>query len=807
MTPSTKAYTKESFQSFTDIEHIRNRKSMYIGGGGLPGVFMLDKEIMQNVIDEYNNGFGDFCIVKYDSVKKLMHIEDFGRGIPVEMIKRIFTQKQTSGKYDDETYDIHAGSNGVGNCVVSACSKWLKCEVYRDGYFYDNKEYPASHGLVITEKGICTEEKIEYLENGIPNGKHVGTTVEFIVDEEILDTQDHDIHKFLSWLNLSSWLNNGFEIHVYIDGNKTIIKNVGGTDAHIRSIIKEKGYKPLIQPLHIAGQQDDENGKMMFSFNIAFTYGVNNSGDSAIVSYVNGFLTPEHGTHVRSFKTGCSLALTQYIGENDFIPKALKGITVSGSIISDNIIAIVGVSHRSPYYDTQTKDALKSTDIEQPIINTVKAEFYKWLINNQKEAKRLVDLAIDYAKYELERKKLKKSLIDSKQTKSIFDSNSIDPTKYKSCRSNDPNIKELFIVEGTSAAGGNAMARDSNFQALYSLTGKIFNVAKSGVKSNLSKVILDLVQLSGMGLPVNGKPKYENRAFDKFIILTDADDDGAHIQTLLLTFFWTFYPKIVEEGHVYVAKPPIKKLIMKNGTSFYINTEADYNNLMKEYIVNTFELRSCKTHQKLSEGLFRAFIDANVGYNTLMDNHANSLAINPRLLEMICININLVSRCTEDRNSKVNKEFYNKTGYYISRYNNTDLITFDRGVDHTNLKFDEIFLKEHFDIIVEKLNEIAIYGVYLHGIRSNHDYYGTLYSLNKCMESILGNKVMIKRYKGLGEQEADELAETVINPTKRTLTKVTVEDIEKADKSIKLFMTDLFIDFKRKFYAGTTSFD
>lgn len=796
-----KAYTKETFISLSDVEHIRHRKSMYIGSGGLPGVFKLDCELVQNVLDEYNNGFGTQCFATYDSNSKIMHVEDWGRGIPVEMVKKIFTQKQTSGKYNEEIYDKHAGSNGVGSCVVSACSLWLKCEVWREPFVYDGHEYPASHCIVETRQGVCTREDIEYLENGLPEGKHQGTTVEYIVDPDILDTQDHDIHKFTNWLNLLSWLNNGFKTILIVDGKKTVIENIGGPEAHIKCMIKDKGFRPIINLIRVSGSQPT------FDFDITFTYGVNNSGDSAIISHVNGFLTPENGTHVRAFKTGCALALTQYINETDIIPKSLKGITVSGAMINDNIIANVGIPrHLNPFYDTQTKDALKSTDVEQPITNTTRTEFYKWLVNNPKEAKKLVLLALDYAKYEAERRKLKKTLIDSKQTKSIFDSNSIDPSKYHTCRSNNPKEKELFICEGSSAAGNISKGRDSNFQALYALRGKIFNVAKTGISSHVSKEILDLAQISGLGIPINGKPKYENLAYDKFIILTDADDDGAHIRTLLMTFFWTFYPDLVKEGHVYIANPPLKKISLSNGSHFFLNTESDYDRLMKEFIINSFELYSEKTKKKLSEGLFRVFIDALNNYNVFMDNHAKALVIDPSLLENICINISIVSQCTDNLNGQYNKEFYKKTGYYIKYFRDTGIVTFDKGLYHANIKFDEMFISQHFEPICEILNDVMIYGVYLKGIRSNHEYHGTLYNLSNIMSGILGKSVIIRRSKGLGESTWEDLSETTLNPATRILNKVTVEDAIKAQKSIDIFMTDAFIQAKRLFYAGKMDF-
>ena len=793
-----RAYTEDDIKHLDYIEHIRARPAMYIDGIGELGLYKIDSEGVQNCFDEFLIGAATKCLVTYDSNTGYMKIEDDGRGIPIGKLEQIFTQSGTGGKFDRNSYEISSGMNGQGAKCINALSTRFRVEVWREAYTKNDGSYVnPQHAWMTFERGHKTGEFVE----DIPGSTRHGTILEYYSDDEIFKTNRRNVEKFKDYLSITSYIDPGIYIEYIVDGKKFVYNHTGGLTEFMRDFIHNKHIKAVVNPFQITGSED------LFSFDCMVSYSAMDSGDTNIVSYVNGNRTPAHGIHVSAVKAGLSMALTQYIQDADCVPKNLKNLNLSGSNVTNNVIAIIGVRHRDPLFNGQTKEAFKSEEVYEPMKREAKNIFSKWLHNNPNDAKKLVSMVIDYAKYEAERKKLKKNLVDSKQTKSIFDSNSIDPTKYKTCRSKDPTKNELFIVEGQSAGGGISAGRDSNFQALYMLTGKILNVAKTGVKSNLSKVILDLVQISGMGLPVNGKPKYESRAFDKFIILTDADDDGAHIVTLLLAFFYTFYPKIIEEGHVYVANPPLKQLIMQNGQSFFINTEADYDRLMKEYIVNTFEMYASKTKKRLSEGLFRAYIDANNGYNNIMDNHAAALAIDPSLLEMICINISDVSSATNDDNNPANKSFYQKTGFKIHRVPGTDLITFDRGIMHANLKFDELFLNEHFDPIVAKLNEIAICDVYLKGIKSGHEYHGTIYQLNKIMSGILGNKVNIKRYKGLGEMQGDELVESVINPVTRSISKVTMEQAEKAEKAMKIFMTDADIAFKRLFYAGKVEFN
>lgn len=799
---SKKLYLGDAIKHLNDIDHIRLRVSMYLGTIGPIGLYKLDREPIQNAVDEAMEGFGDRCKVTLRSSENLMIVEDWGRGIPLNKLKAVFTESHTGGKFDNDTYRFHAGANGVGNTVLAALTTWLHVEVYREGYTYDGKTYPASHGFITLEKGIVTDEFYEDLPNGIPKGKHRGTTVSYHSDDSVLKTVEHDVPRLKDYFNNLSYSVNGLRFIFDHDGIIDEYYHTGGVQEQIKDMIAHKKLKPVMPLIELY------NDEKHFDYNIIFTYGPLNTGDSNIVSYVNGNTTPLHGYHVSSMRAGASLAITDYIKEHsDLIPKALEKVNVSGALISDNIIGVVGVRHEDPLFDGQTKDSFKSIDVQEPIKQAVRQIFGKWLRDNPQQAKKLVSMCVDYAKYEEERKKLKKNLIETKLNKSAFGANSIDPTKYTRCRSNNPEEKEIFIVEGDSAGGQVALAQDRQFQALYRLTGKIQNMVKSGKSVNISKVILELSQALGMGLPMSGKINYDNLQYHKIIILTDADDDGAHIATLLLAFLYTYYPKVIVDGRVFIANPPIKKFIMGNKKYFYVHTESDYDRLMREFIVNTFELRSEITHELLSKDLFREFLIHCVDYDVLLDNHARALSMKPELLEHIIVNIHELSQSTNDYENLHNKKFFKRTGYKVRKIDDAGWFIFDKGTVHSNIKLDSAFIEHHFDVICEKLNEIMIYGVYLKGIKSGKEYHGTIYQLLKIMYSILGSKVDVYRFKGLGEMSLDDLSETVINPLTRRLTQVTMEDAVKAERSMRIFMSDQEIKFKRLFYSGDVEFN
>ena len=795
-------YSDSSIQELNDIEHIQLRPSMYIGALGKPGLYKLDCEPIQNVLDEAMAGYGCRCNIFLNTNENIMTVEDFARGIPIGKLKDIFSKQHVGAKFNNNTYHRHAGSNGVGNKCVMALSDWLKCEVYREAYV-DEKgvKHPAGYGRVYFENGKCKEYVVEDLPNGIPAGKHPGTTVSYKSSEKYMHTTEHDIPRICDLCNNIAYQTPGFTFNFTVDDKVYTFRHLGGMKEQMKDFIKHKDLNCLFEPIEFQGDEST------FDYHIMFTYNPINSGDSNIISYVNGNTTPGHGFHVSSFKKGLGLALTQYISENPtVIPKQFEKLSVTGALLNDNVVAIVGVGHEDPNYDNQMKDTLKSIDVQSPIEKASRNVFLNWLRKNPNQAKKLVNLAIDYAKYEFERKKLKKNLIETKAAKSAFGANAIDLSKFTMCRSTDPNRRELFVVEGASAGGQVSEAQDHDFQALYKLRGKLKNVA-NGSTSSLSKEILDLIQLFGIGFPGTGKLNYDNLQYKSFILLTDADDDGAHIVTLLLAFIYTFYPEMIRRGHVFIANPPIKKITLANKQSFFIHTEKDFDFYMEEFICNTFKLYSEKTGKELSDGLFRTFIKATSGYNNLIDNHASALAIRPDLLERIIVNINIVSQCSENHNDEFNKEFKRISGYDVRKVPNTNLYMFDQGIYHASLRLDKEFLRQHFDVIIEKLYDIHIYGVYLKGIRSNHEYHGTIYQLCEYMNSILGPKIQITRFKGLGEMSSADLAETVTNPTTRRLTQVTMEYAEQAKRAVKIFMTDADIRFKRLFYAGEVDFD
>lgn len=787
-------YSENNIETLDFMTAVRTRPAMYIDAIGQHGLFKIDSEPFQNSCDEGITNNATFCKIHYDSKNGIMSFLDDGRGIPVGKLHEVLTVPHTGGKFDRDAYSISGGQNGIGIKATNGLSVYFKCEVYRISYYDENNKYhPAQHAIYEYSKGILQNKFVEEIED---NGKH-GTYIKYKSDDSVMKTNVRDVDKYINYLNLASYIMPNFRIEYQIDDKKPLIfQHSGGIEEFLNDFCKSKKIKSIIPHIYINGQSECANAlDGSFSWDIAFTYNPNNTGDTNIKSFVNGIYTVGHGQHVSGMKAGLSMALTQYINETDAVPKGLKDINVSGTLISDNIVAVVGIKHPNPLYNGQTKEKLNSEEVYEPIKQACRSIFIKWLYDNPKEAKKLTDMAIDYAKYEAEKKKLKENMIKTRTVKSAFAANGIDPTKYIQCTGNNPEEKELFIVEGQSAGGSASKVMKSRYQALYKLKGKTLNVARSNINTINNKELLDIMQILGIGVPSN--PNYRNLQFNHIIIMTDADDDGAHIQSLLLTFFYLAYPKLIEDGHVYIAQPPIKTIELHNGSTLYLHTEEDYQKIITECIIKSFELHSSINGKKLSEGFFRCFIRACENYDLTLENFCNALSIDPELLELVCVYINdLISE---------KWKIFNKNGYEIHR--NKNMFIFDKGTKHMNLIIDNMFIENTYNVIFDKLRDIQFYGFYLKGIRSGKEYKGTIYYLIKIMNSVLGTGITIKRNKGLGEEDPEELWETALNPITRTLTKITMEDAEKAKRSIDVFMGTEDSDFKRKFFAGEVNFD
>jgi len=558
-------YDAESISVLEGLEGVRRRPSMYIGSTGKGGLHHLVYEVVDNSVDEALAGH---CTKINVSLNKdgSATIEDDGRGIPVEIhpthkipaVELALTKLHAGGKFDKKSYMISGGLHGVGISVVNALSKKLIIEIKRGGKVY-HQEY--SRGIKKTKLKVIGKCK---------NGES-GTKVTFWPDEEIFSTVKWDYKVLETRFREVAFLNAGLKINLNdeVKGKKEEFFAAGGLIEFVKWMNSSKDV--LSKPVYF--KKDVEST----SLEIAIQY--NTSYRENIFGFVNTINTVEGGTHISGFKT----ALTRVV--NDYVKRKgmLKSGSLSGDDVREGVTAIVSIKIANPQFEGQTKTKLGNSEVKgfvDSVVTTFLSEFFE---ENPSVAKKIISKALDSAKARLAAKKAK----DLVRRKNAFSLGGL-PGKLSDCSNKKAENTELYIVEGQSAGGSARQARDKEYQAILPLRGKILNVEKaSPVKALSSEEIANLITAIGTG--VNEQFNIEKLRYKKIVIMTDADVDGEHIKTLLMTFFFRFMPELIKNGNIYAAMPPL----------YRIRKRKDY------YVYNDVELKKMK--EKLNTTSFTRF--------------------------------------------------------------------------------------------------------------------------------------------------------------------------------------------------------
>jgi DNA gyrase subunit B len=542
-------YDAESIKVLEGLEGVRKRPAMYIGSTGKDGLHHLVYEVVDNSVDEALAGYckNIKVIIKEDGS---VSVEDDGRGIPVEIhpqlkvpaVQVALTKLHAGGKFDKDSYKVSGGLHGVGVSVVNALSKKLIVEVKRDGKIHRQEYSRGDPKTKLTVVGTC--EKNE-----------TGTTVIFWPDEEIFSTVKFDYSVLETRFREIAFLNAGLKITLLDETKNKKIEFFysGGLIEFVKWVNESK--EVLHKPIYFKREIKDT------LIEIAIQY--NSSYNENIFGFVNIINTVEGGTHVSGFKT----ALTRVI--NDYAKKTgmLKNDTLTGDDIREGLTAIVSIKIPEPQFEGQTKTKLGNSEIKGLVDSVVTSSLTQIFEENPINAKKIVSKALDAAKARLAAKKAK----DLVRRKNVFSLGGL-PGKLADC-SRKSTDTEIYIVEGESAGGSAKQARNKEDQAILPLKGKILNVEKSNPSKTLSsEEITNLI--TAIGTSVGEQFNIEKLRYNKIVIMTDADVDGEHIKTLLLTFFFRFMPKLIENGNIFVALPPLYR-IRKGQKDFYVYSDEE----------------------------------------------------------------------------------------------------------------------------------------------------------------------------------------------------------------------------------------
>jgi DNA gyrase subunit B len=548
-------YKAENIKVLEGLEGVRHRPAMYIGSTGKTGLHHLVYEIVTNSVDETMAGYCDTIEVTLNKDGSVT-VWDNGRGIPVDMhpvykrpaIEVIITKLHAGGKFDKKNYAVSGGLHGVGSSVVAALSKNMKVVVRKGGKIYQ-QEY------------VIGKPKYDLKTLGDTEKKDTGTEVTFLPDDTIFSTVKFDFSYLETMLREIAFLNKGVKLTLVEQGSgkKEIFHYEGGVVDFVKWANKNKD--PIhAKPIYFVKEQDKIAIECAVQYNAGY--------QENVLSFVNTVNTIEGGTHVAGFKTALTRAINDYANKN----KLNKGENLTGDDVREGLTAIVSVKVPEPQFEGQTKTKLGNSDVKGIVDSAASAAISEFFEENPTVAKRVVEKAMEAQRARNAAKKAK----DLVRRKSAFSVGGL-PGKLADCSSNKTEDTEVYIVEGDSAGGSAKMARNKEYQAILPLKGKILNVEKANqLKVLSSEEIVNLITAVGTG--IGEQFDYEKLRYAKVIIMTDADVDGAHIRTLLLTFFFRFMPKLIENGNIYIAVSPLYKI--RKRVDHYIYTDEELKKVL-----------------------------------------------------------------------------------------------------------------------------------------------------------------------------------------------------------------------------------
>ena len=561
-------YNADSITVLEGLEAVRKRPGMYIGSVGTKGLNHLIYEILDNAVDEHLAGFCNEIWVTLEADGSCT-VKDSGRGIPVEMHKKgvsaarvVLATLHAGGKFDNEAYKTSGGLHGVGSSVVNALSERMDVKIYRNGFIYHDAY----------EKGVPVVE----LENGLlpvlGKTKETGTEINFLPDGEIFEKTRFKAEWLKSRLHETAYLNPRLMIH-YANRRAGEEEQVDyhepdGIVAYVREL--NSGKEAIHEPIYYKGTSEKIEVEVAIQFVDAF--------EENTLGFCNNIFTQEGGTHLMGFKTRFTQLINSYARELGILKE--KDANFTGADTRNGMTAIVAVKHPDPIFEGQTKTKLASADATKAVFSVTGDELTRYFDRNLEVLKGIIGCAEKSAKIRKAEEKAKTNMLS--KSKFSFDSNG----KLANCESRDPSKCEIFIVEGDSAGGSAKTARNRQFQAILPIRGKILNVEKASMDKVLGNAeIKTMINAFGCGFSEGYGNDFDisKLRYDKIILMTDADVDGSHIDTLLLTFLYRFMPDLIYNGHVYIAMPPLYKVIPKKGQEQYLYDDKELERYRKTH--------------------------------------------------------------------------------------------------------------------------------------------------------------------------------------------------------------------------------
>jgi DNA gyrase subunit B len=771
------SYDAKDITVLEGLDPVRKRPGMYIGSTGPRGLHHLVYEVVDNSVDEALAGRNDRIEVRLRPDNSVT-VRDWGSGIPVDVMADqglpaltvVLTKLHAGGKFGGEGYKVSGGLHGVGVSVVNALSEWLIAEVRRDGKIY-RQEF--ARGEPTTEMTVT----------GKASKKETGTTIDFLPDADVFEELELSTETLVQRLRETAFLTRGLRI-VLVDereGEETHEFHYEGGIRDFVAFVNEAKDSVHKHVVYFEGESDQGAVEVAMQWNASYV--------ESVFSFANNINTHEGGSHLSGFKAALTGTLNKYARDKGLLKE--KEENLEGEDVREGLAAVISVKLRDPQFEGQTKTKLGNPGMKGLVEQTVNQKLAEFLEENPTDARQIINKAVSAARARQAARKAR----ELTRRKGALDAGSL-PGKLADCMTRDPAEAELYLVEGNSAGGSAVDARDRNFQAILPLRGKVINSEKNRINKVLSNAEIQSI-ITAVGTGIGDEFDIEKLRYHRVIVMTDADVDGSHIRTLILTFLYRQMPELVENGHVYIAVPPLYRVRIGNQEQ-YIEKESHFEELLVRERIKDMDV-TARTGEafKLTEARWSRFSKALHefdGWSAKLNAEfpaAAGFVVKHRFVE-------LSIGAPEEALSALPE--LSQNGYELESVPPTKADTMrirvverDTSAAHHVDVPQGLFESGAFGSLQRaygKVTDIVGYPPYSIATGKKARRAETFEELRRSAIELAKEGIQVGRFKGLGEMNPEELWDTTMDPTRRVLVRVEVEDASNADRIFSMLMGD-----------------